>query len=84
MPLCYQFPESRKRSIAVIARQHPGEVVASWCMQGFLRFILGDSPYAKSLRTKYLFHVVPMVNVDGVYVVGISVISSCVGVISAK
>eukprot|EP00927_Polykrikos_kofoidii_P011806 TRINITY_DN15048_c0_g1_i1.p1 TRINITY_DN15048_c0_g1~~TRINITY_DN15048_c0_g1_i1.p1 ORF type:complete len:1200 (+),score=183.82 TRINITY_DN15048_c0_g1_i1:2-3601(+) len=52
--------------VAVIARQHPGEVVGSWAVQGLVKFLLGQSPAAQRLRETYVFHVVPMVNVDGV------------------
>lgn len=53
-------------AVAVIARQHPGEVVGSWMAQGLIKFLLGPTPAAKRLRETYVFHVVPMVNVDGV------------------
>ncbi|CAD7927658.1 unnamed protein product, partial [Amoebophrya sp. A120] len=56
----------KKRIIFVIARQHSGEVVGSWVMQGFMRFLLGKSLYAKVLREKFVFHLIPMVNIDGV------------------
>mmetsp|Transcript_116863 Transcript_116863/g.372041 ORF Transcript_116863/g.372041 Transcript_116863/m.372041 type:complete len:1310 (-) Transcript_116863:62-3991(-) len=59
-------PRGPRPAIAVIARQHPGEVVGSWSVQGFLKFILGPSAIARKLREAYVFHVVPMVNVDGV------------------
>lgn len=55
-----------KPAVVVIARQHPGEVVGSWAVQGLLRFLLGPTPCARELREQYEFHVVPMVNVDGV------------------
>eukprot|EP00929_Paragymnodinium_shiwhaense_P091527 TRINITY_DN51448_c0_g2_i1.p1 TRINITY_DN51448_c0_g2~~TRINITY_DN51448_c0_g2_i1.p1 ORF type:complete len:1370 (-),score=301.74 TRINITY_DN51448_c0_g2_i1:180-4289(-) len=53
-------------SVAVIARQHPGEVVGSWAAQGFIRFLLGQTPAAVRMRHHFVFHVIPMVNVDGV------------------
>uniref|UniRef100_A0A7S0AL39 Peptidase M14 domain-containing protein n=1 Tax=Pyrodinium bahamense TaxID=73915 RepID=A0A7S0AL39_9DINO len=53
-------------AVAVIARQHPGEVVGSLVAQGLLKFLLGPTPAARRLREAYVFHVVPMVNVDGV------------------
>jgi len=58
--------KAAKPAVMVIARQHPGEVVGSWTAQGLLRFLLGPTPAAQSLRRSYVFHVVPMVNVDGV------------------
>eukprot|EP00435_Cladocopium_sp_Y103_P060988 s551_g22.t1 len=55
-----------KLAIVIIARQHPGEVVGSWAVQGLLRFLLGATPAAKRLRKEFVFHVIPLVNVDGV------------------
>lgn len=37
-------------------------------MEGFLNFITGDSPEARSLRSKVVFKIVPMTNPDGVIV----------------
>mmetsp|Transcript_8897 Transcript_8897/g.18984 ORF Transcript_8897/g.18984 Transcript_8897/m.18984 type:complete len:910 (-) Transcript_8897:20-2749(-) len=55
-----------KPAIVVIARQHPGETVGSWMCQGLVRFLLGSSPEAAALLDHFCFHIVPMVNVDGV------------------
>ncbi|CAE8706072.1 unnamed protein product, partial [Polarella glacialis] len=55
-----------KPVIVITARQHPGEVVGSWACQGLLKFLLGPTPAARRLREDFVFHVVPMVNVDGV------------------
>lgn len=55
-----------KPTVVVISRQHPGEPVGSWAVQGLIRFLLGPSPWARRLREMYIFHIVPMVNVDGV------------------
>jgi len=55
-----------KPAVVVVARQHPGEVVGSWVMSGFIRFLMGPSAEATSLRDRFCFHIVPMVNVDGV------------------
>ena len=37
-------------------------------MRGFLRFVMSDDPVATSLRSAYIFKVVPMLNIDGVVV----------------
>ena len=34
--------------MVITARQHPGEVVGSWAVQGLLRFLLGPTPAAKT------------------------------------
>ena len=50
----------------IIARQHPGETVASFVMEGALKFLVGNSKEATILRQRYIFKIIPMVNPDGV------------------
>ena len=48
------------------ARQHPGETMAEWWMEGALERLLDDAdPVARRLREKATFHVVPNMNPDG-------------------
>ena len=49
----------------VIARQHPGESMAEWWMEGFLAALTSDTPQAAALREAARFHVVPNMNPDG-------------------
>ena len=58
--------KERKKVIAIIARQHPAETVGSFVMEGCLRYLVGGSLEATFLLNKYIFKIVPMVNVDGV------------------
>jgi murein tripeptide amidase MpaA len=54
------------RQAWIIARQHPGETMAEWWMEGFLgRLLDEDDPVARSLLGKLTFHVVPNMNPDG-------------------
>jgi murein tripeptide amidase MpaA len=47
-------------------RQHPGETMAEWWMEGALYKLLDDAdPVARRLRQKATFHVVPNMNPDG-------------------
>jgi murein tripeptide amidase MpaA len=55
-----------KKAIVVSARVHPGEAQSSFMVQGFIEFILSNDPIANSLRDKYVFKVIPMLNPDGV------------------
>lgn len=56
----------KKKSLWFIARQHPGESMASWWMEGFVRRLLDPAdPVAAKLLTKADVHVVPMMNPDG-------------------
>ena len=55
-----------KRSCWVIARQHPGETMAEWWMEGFLERLLNpDDPVSRELLTRAVFYVVPNMNPDG-------------------
>ena len=55
-----------EKVIWVIARQHPGETMAEWWMEGFLARLLDDEDdVAMVLREKATFHIVPNMNPDG-------------------
>jgi len=57
---------SGQRQIWAIARQHPGETMAEWWMEGFLaRLLDAADPLARALREKATLHVVPNMNPDG-------------------
>jgi len=54
------------KTIWVIARQHPGESMAEWWMEGFLaRLLDDDDPVARVMRSKATFHIIPNMNPDG-------------------
>jgi len=54
------------QNLWVIARQHPGETMAEWWMEGFLgRLLDDDDPVARTLRSKARLHIVPNMNPDG-------------------
>ena len=55
-----------KLSLWFIARQHPGESMASWWMEGFLRRLLDPAdPVSTALLALADIRVVPMMNPDG-------------------
>lgn len=59
-------PGEGKKTIWVIARQHPGEIMAEWAAEGFLSRLLDESdPVARDLLGKAVFHIVPNMNPDG-------------------
>ena len=59
-------PVEQKRNIWLIARQHPGEAMAEWFVEGFLERLLdGDDPLARVLLAQCVFYVVPNMNPDG-------------------
>jgi murein tripeptide amidase MpaA len=48
------------------ARQHPGETMAEWWMEGALERLLDEAdPLVRRLREKATFHIVPNMNPDG-------------------
>ncbi len=50
----------------IIARQHPGETMAEWFVEGLLdRLVDTADPVARSLLGRAVFHVVPNMNPDG-------------------
>ena len=53
-------------SVWLYARQHPGETMAEWWMEGALEKLTDmDDPVTRVLRDQCTFHVVPNVNPDG-------------------
>ncbi|NNJ71720.1 MAG: carboxypeptidase family protein [Enterobacterales bacterium] len=57
-----------KKKVWVIARQHPGETMAEWLVEGMLARLLDeDDPVARSLLEVADFYIVPNMNPDGGY-----------------
>jgi murein tripeptide amidase MpaA len=55
-----------KTTVWLYARQHPGETMAEWWMEGALEKLCDpDDPVARILRRDCTFHVVPNMNPDG-------------------
>ena len=50
----------------IIARQHPGETMAEWFVEGMLDALLDAAdPFARQLLERAVFYVVPNMNPDG-------------------
>jgi murein tripeptide amidase MpaA len=59
-------PAEGKKKVWLIARQHPGETMAEWFVEGFLERLLdGDDPVSRVLLDRCVFYVVPNMNPDG-------------------
>jgi len=64
--LTVSTPGNDKRAVWAIGRQHPGETMAEWWMEGFLdRLLDEDDPVACAALDKAVFHIVPNMNPDG-------------------
>ncbi|MCF2946668.1 M14-type cytosolic carboxypeptidase [Paraglaciecola aquimarina] len=60
--------EEGKKSIWITARQHPGETMAEWLVEGLLERLLDDEDgLARLLLEKAVFYIVPNMNPDGAY-----------------
>lgn len=58
--------EKEHKKIWIIARQHPGETMASWFMEGLIARLLDeDDPVCRTLLEKATFYLVPNMNIDG-------------------
>ena len=57
---------ANKRNIWIIARQHPGETMAEWLIEGLLHSLLdSDNATARLLLERANFYIVPNMNPDG-------------------
>jgi murein tripeptide amidase MpaA len=62
----YFFLEGGPLQVWLYARQHPGETMAEYWMEGALEKLLDRSdPVTRRLRQKASFHIVPNMNPDG-------------------
>ena len=59
-----KHPIKKRKVIVISSWIHPGESVASFVFNGFLKFIL--SPDARHLRKLFIFKLIPVQNPDGV------------------
>lgn len=59
-------PQDNKKVVWITARQHPGETMASWLMEGLLERLLDEEDgVARTLLDKAVFYLVPHMNPDG-------------------
>jgi murein tripeptide amidase MpaA len=56
----------QRKGIVISSRVHPGETGASYMMKGIIDSLVGPSLGARLLRDNFIFHIVPMLNPDGV------------------
>ena len=59
-------PAPERRPIWIIARQHPGETMAEWFVEGLIERLLDPAdPVARRVREHAVLYVVPNMNPDG-------------------
>lgn len=55
-----------RKPVWIIARQHPGETMAEWFVEGMLERLLDAAdPVSRRIREKAVLHIVPNMNPDG-------------------
>jgi hypothetical protein len=59
-------PTAPRHTVYVHARTHPNEVEGTYVVNEIIRALLSDEPWARSIRERTTFHIVPMYNPDGV------------------
>jgi murein tripeptide amidase MpaA len=63
-------PVKPKKNVWIIARQHPGETMAEWFVEGLVKRLAGwgdwaGDPVARMIFDHAVFHIVPNMNPDG-------------------
>lgn len=59
-------PTPNRKPVWIIARQHPGETMAAWFVEGLLERLLDAAdPVARRVREHAVVHIVPNMNPDG-------------------
>lgn len=59
-------PSEDKKNVWVIARQHPGESMAEWFVEGVVdRLLNQDDAVGAKLLEKACFYIIPNMNIDG-------------------
>jgi len=67
---CLQIgePEAGKPKVWIVARQHPGETMAEWFVEGLLDRLLDPADgVGRALRASACFQIVPNINPDGAF-----------------
>lgn len=54
--------------MVLTSRVHPGESNSSYIIEGIIDYLVGSEKGALTLRDKFVFKIVPMLNPDGVIV----------------
>lgn len=61
-----KIPESKKKVIWLMFRQHAWETGSSWTCDGAVRFLLSNDPRAAHIRDEVIYKIFPMAAPDGV------------------
>jgi cytosolic carboxypeptidase protein 2/3 len=59
---------AERKWVVITGRVHPGESNSSFIVEGIIRYLVSDESAAISLRNRFVFKIVPMLNPDGVII----------------
>jgi len=62
----FNVDDSGKTRVWMHARTHPGETGPSFLLEGLINFLLSGTHEADEVLSRFVFHIVPMQNIDGV------------------
>jgi cytosolic carboxypeptidase protein 2/3 len=48
-----------------MALQHAGEDAGGYLVEGLINYLISEDPGAQEAREKFIFHIIPMMNPDG-------------------
>lgn len=60
--------KEKKKAIVILARQHAGETVGSWVIEGVIEHLSKKCKESEFLKKNYVVQIIPMVNPDGVVI----------------
>ncbi|MEO6187209.1 MAG: M14-type cytosolic carboxypeptidase [Ginsengibacter sp.] len=63
----FSIPDSEKKVAVIISLQHTGEDAGAFLAEGLIRFLMSDNNEARDIKKKWIVHIVPVMNPDGLY-----------------
>lgn len=57
---------NQRQRVWIHARTHPSEVQSTWVTNEIIKLLLADTVIGGAMRQRYIFHIMPMYNPDGV------------------
>jgi hypothetical protein len=58
------IPVKNKKTVWITGVQHCAEIAAAWGIEGISDFLLSNDPAASEARKKFVFKLIPVVNID--------------------
>ena len=59
---------ANRPAIILTSRVHPGESNSSYIIEGLINYLVSNEKEAETLRNRFVFKIIPMLNPDGVII----------------